>query len=514
MMLCPDPSCQGTIKETEIPKIGECQSCGMISVQCLDFLNMKDKCNHWNFPSAHACRFCGGKKKPGQYEDAIKDFLLTAYIEGETGLKELGIVDIDPGLVKTANFNLYPAGAFFFLLGADGSYAPISIGNTQKPIQLGRIGKGMGWKAYCLDHYAALFCPTQWRIIPHSNFSIQESNLAKACKWQAENGEETIPSQEPIIWDIPGKFTLVSWVTRSSSPRLKIHWRTILDQGNQFHDYFMEVDDFTGDKFFCWEKLSLLPINPDNSPDFKANPLELQVIIGCANGFYTLDFSNIAGENFQPTLKPLTSKEDTPFYFDPKFKELDRDLFVEPFLPFHFSPTHDHHEIKEIHEILACKKENSREFVVGIPFPPNGNMNRYAHSSPGSPLCLGDMQDYFTLGKNAANLGVIRKCSFSGQCQEIEETTAGATCKGAKYLRSYFLSWFNFNDGKLDRMNLNINDLRRKGEQNHQTNPNSKGRICLESSFLSNPVATHRGILFVIEKDNKLVLSLLPFKTL
>lgn len=481
-MNCPNPQCEGTIQNAMVPNGGKCNHCKLNCIRCSDSRE-NPTCEEWNVATAKFCRGCGQRFLNNHWLRCIED-----YFEGDTFFQT---INKKANLYETIDlkrfygnsqpgFTLYNTGNFLFFLSSDGRLFPIPSKNNSHLIS--KNSKYRDWKASCVDSYIILYCSKQWRLIAQNSLSVSSNqssieNPSPSCQWESSSPEETIlPNQKPLIWDIPGKYTLVAWVTISSiKVGFELHQRTISDQGGKFQDLpVIQLSDFTDEHFFCWEK----------SP-YSENP---KAILACKKGLFELDFSSIK-EGLPDQVKLLPGLPQKPWYIDPFFKVWTPDLLIPAFL-YRLDPP----------EILIGLDSISPEFdreVVGIN-PTKGNITTYgAKNAPGKPICLKGKRGFFTLNKTE-----IHECSFLSTSRPISNDDINNQCLGALNVGELFFYWGSFFDGSKSLRKLEINSL-----------SNSHPRFsfpALTGAFISNPVVSVDGVWYLeISRDNQLKIWLL-----
>ena len=534
-MNCPNPQCEGTIQNAMVPNGGKCNHCKLTCIRCSDS-RANPTCEEWNVATAKFCRGCGQIFLNNNWLRCIEDYfegndffqsysnkLENITLEIKNTLETMGklrkcpepsynyygksvshdeymqilgthvealrssmqgnlyeTIDLKPFYGNSQpSFTLYNTGNFLFFLSSDGRLFPIPSKNNSHLIS--KNSKYRDWKASCIDSYIVVYCSKQWRLIAQNSLCVI-SNLSSlenpnpSCHWEALSPEITIlPNQKPLIWDIPGKYTLVAWVTTSALyTGFELHQRTITHQGTQFQELpVIQLVDFTDENFFCWEK----------SPYTE----EPKAIVACKKGLFEIDFLSIKkGTSDQVKLLPgLPQKQ---WWIDPFFKTWNPDLLLPAFL-IRLDPP----------EILigldSSTVESTRE-VVGV--NPKGNITTYgARNAPGKPLCLKGKRGFFTLNKTS-----IYACSFLSTSQQICNDDTNNQSLGALNIGDLFFYWGSFFDGSKSLRKLEIKSL-----------SNSHPRFsfpALTSGFISNPVVSCDGIWYLeISRDNQLKIWLL-----
>ena len=537
-MNCPNPQCEGTIQNAMVPKGGKCSHCKLNCIQCSNS-GKKRTCEEWNVATAKFCRGCGQEflkhwleciedyfkgdeffhsyskkleninleinKTNTTIEKLEKSHDLSYSIDGKsvsldnykhilsTRLEALRsslqgdlyeTVDLDDE--SQPGFILYNTGNFLFFLSSDGRLFPIPSKNTFYHISTN--SKYRDWKASCVDSYIVLYCSKQWRLIAQNSLSII-SNLSSlenpnpSCQWEALSPEVTIlPNQKPLIWDIPGKYTLVAWVTISSiNLGFELHQRIITHQGTQFQELsIIQLADFTDENFFCWEK----------SP-YTEDP---KAIVACKKGLFEIDFSSIK-EGMQDQVKLLPGLPQKSWWIDEFLKDWNPDLLLPAFL-LRLDP-------QEILIGINSLSPESTHEVVGIdPMTRNittsRNITTYgAKNAPGKPICLKGKRGFFTLNKTD-----IHECSYLSHSRSIFSDDINNRCLGALNTGDLFFYWGSFFDGSKSLRKLEIKSL-----------SNSHPRFsfpALTGAFISNPVVSFDGIWYLeISKNNQLKIWLL-----
>lgn len=480
-MNCPNPQCEGTIQNAMVPNGGKCNHCKLNCIRCSNCRKNKT-CEEWNVATAKFCRGCGQEFSNNHWLRCIED-----YFEGETFIQTVNkkaqlyeTVDLKlfPGNSQPG-FTLYNTGNFLFFLSSDGWLFPIPSKNTSYRISTNSNNRD--WKASCIGSYILFYCSKQWRLIAQNSLSVISNlssieNLIPSCQWEPSSPEETIlPNQKPLIWDIPGKHTLVAWVTISSiKVGFELHQRTITDQGAKFQELpIIQLDDFTDENFFWWEK----------SP-YSENP---KAIVACKKGLFAIDFSSTK-EGLPDQVKLLSGPSQKPWYIDPFLKVWTPDLLMPAFL-FRLDP----------HEILigldSISSESDQE-VVAIPI--KGNITTYgAKNAPGKPICLKGKRGFFTLNKTE-----IHECSFLSTSRPICNDDINNQCLGALNVGELFFYWGSFFDGSKSLRKLEIKSL-----------SNAHPRFsfpAVTGAFISNPVVSSDGIWYLeVSTDDQLKIWLL-----
>ena len=481
-MNCPNPECEGEIQRSMVPNCGTCNNCKLSCIRCCDSRE-NPTCEEWNVATARFCRGCGQGFLINHWLKSIED-----YFEGETFFQTVNkkanlyeTIDLKPFYGNSQpGFTLYNTGNFLFFLSSDGRLFPIT--SKSNPHLISKNSKYRDWKASCVNSYIVIYCSKQWHLIAQNSLSVISNlssiqNPSPSCQWESPSPEMTIlPNQKPLIWDIPGKYTLVAWVTISTKKEgFELHQRTITDQGSKYSDLpIIPLADFTDDNFFCWEK----------SP-YSENP---KVILACKKGLFEIDLS-ASNEGLPNQVKILTEFSQKSWWIDPLFKVWTPDILMSAFL-FRLDPP----------EILigldSMSPESDRE-VVGIN-PMKGNITTYgAKNAPGKPICLKGKRGFFSLNKTE-----IHECSFLSTSRQISNDDINHQCLGALIAGDLFIYWGSFFDGSKSLRKLEIKSL-----------SNSHPRFsfpALTGTFISNPVVSCDGIWYLeICSDNQLKIWLL-----
>jgi len=486
-MTCPNPKCEGVIQNTMVPNMGKCNHCKLNCIRCFDS-RKNPTCQEWNVANAKFCRGCGQGFSNNHWLKSIEDYFKEdAFFQ---------TVNPKPDLIETINlthfygnnqtgFTLYNTGNFLFFLSSDGRLFTIPSGD--KPHRISKNPNYRDWKASCADSYVVLYCSKQWRLITQNSLSVI-SNLSglenpnTSCQWESSSPDITIlPNQKPLIWDIPGQYTLVAWVTISSNNSgFQLHRRTITDQGLQVQDLpIIHLTDFTDENFFCWEK-SPYSENPNSE-----NP---KAILACKKGLFEFDISsNEEGMLDQTRLKPILPQK--PLWIDPFFKAWTPDLLLPAFL-LRLDPP-------EILVALDSLSPESTREVVGINPMKESLFSYGTKTAPGKPLCLKGKRGFFTLNKTE-----VHECSFLSISRQIYIDDINTQCLGALNIGDVFFYWSRFFDGSKSLRKLEIKSL---------TNSHPRFSFpALTSEFISNPVVSCEGIWYLeIVKDNQLKIWLL-----